>query len=515
MKQLIVPGTIALSVLTAACDRIPLDPIRGDDAGGDAAGEGGAGSGSAGSGSGAGSGSSAGNGSSAGSGGAPGTGDSLWSLHFGSTVRQASVSGGRIAVDGAGHVILAIEVAEGVDLGDGPLSTEGRSDVSLAKFGGEGQLIWHKRLFDAGYVQDVAVNPAGLIALAGRARQTSIDLGGGPLVGGSLDAFVAVFTADGEHVWSARSGAGSYVVWDSIDVDAAGNVVVAVSFTGQISLCGRSLTSATVDDSYVAKFDPAGHCLWVKQLGATETHDVALDATGNVALAGSFGYGDMKTIDLGGGPLTSAGREDVFVAKLDAAGAHLWSKRFGDEALQRAYGVAVDGSGAVVIGGTFLGSVDFGGGALVSAGGFDFLEPGSVTWGGNMFVTRFGPAGELLWAKRFGEYGPQTALDVAANVGGDIAITGLLYGDVDLGTGLMDCTYGDAFAAKLDATGTVRWAKHTGDRGRQYGQSTAIDATGSVFAAGPFLGTIDFGTGPLVNAPSEPSSDSFLVKFGP
>ncbi|KYG02392.1 hypothetical protein BE21_05295 [Sorangium cellulosum] len=420
-------------------------------------------------------------------------------------------------MDGAGHVVLATDVADGVDLGDGPLSTEGRQDVSLAKFDGEGQLLWHKRLFDAGLVQDVAVNPAGLIAMTGRTSQSSIDLGGGPLVaqGGSLDAFVAVFTADGEHVWSARSGAGSYVLWDRIAVDAAGSVVVAASFTGQISVCGRSLTSAAVDDSYIARFDPAGHCLWVKQLGATEMHDVALDATGNVVLAGSFGYGDIKTIDLGGGPLTSAGGEDVFVAKLDAAGAHLWSKRFGDDALQRAYGVAIDGSGAVVIGGTFLGSVDFGGGPLVSAGGFDFLEPGSVTWGGNMFVTKFGPAGELLWAKRFGDYGPQTALDIAANVEGDIAITGLLYGHVDLGTGLMDCTYGDVFAAKLDATGAARWAKHTGDRGRQYGYSTAIDATGSVFAAGPFLGTIDFGTGPLVNPTSKQGFDSFLVKFGP
>ncbi|WP_437485403.1 hypothetical protein WME75_00780 [Sorangium sp. So ce1014] len=540
MKQLIVPGCIVLVALATACDRIPLDPIHGHGAGGDATG-GGGGSGGGGNGGSGGDGGNGGNGGSgggnggsgggnggddggsdggAGSGGAPGTGDSLWSRQLSANADRASLwAGSCIAVDEAGDVVLATGVADGVDFGDGPLSTGGSDVFALAKFDDEGGVLWHKEFSRFTYARDVAVNQAGLIATTGWVSASSIDLGGGPLVGsdGSLDAFVAVFTADGDHVWSTRIGADAYQYADSIAMDAAGNVVVAGSFHQQISLCGATLTSTDELgslDSFIVKFDPAGHCLWSKHFdGYTEVHNVALDASGSIVLAGSFGSYLVEALDLGGGPLISAGRDDIFVAKLDAAGEHLWSKRFGDAAIQRAYGVAVDGAGDIVISGTFLGSVDFGGGPLVSAGGFEYLESGSVTWGGNAFVTKLNPAGELLWAKRLGQHGPQTALDVATTVDGDIAITGFMYGDVDFGTGLMVCTYGDAFVAKLDATGTVRWVKHTGDRGHQYGYSTGMDAAGNVFAAGPFLGTIDFGTGPLVNPRF--ALDLFLAKFGP
>ncbi|WP_437544823.1 hypothetical protein WME97_37010 [Sorangium sp. So ce367] len=530
MKQLLVPGCTALMTLVAACDRIPLDPIRDEGAGGGATGAGGAGSGGAGGaggsdaavgsggagGSGGADGSGAGGSGGAGAGGAVGNGDPLWSRHFAANPRQPHVwVGSRIAVDEPGNLVVATTVADGVDFGDGPLSTGGALAFSLAKFDGEGEPLWHKEFTGSVYPHDVAVNQAGLIAATGVVYGTGVDFGGGLLVGQESggDAFVAVFTADGDHVWSARVGVDGDQWADSLAMDAAGNVVVAGTFMGQISVCGASLTSVGDMDSFIAKFDPAGNCLWSKQLGYTEIHNVALDASGSVVLAGSFGDYFAEAIDLGGGPLTTAGSEDIFVAKLDADGEHVWSKRFGDEALQRAYGVAVDGAGNVVISGTFLGSVDFGAGPLVSEGGYGPLEPGSVTWGGNAFVTKLNPAGELLWAKRLGQYGPQTALDVAATADGELAITGLIYGDVDFGTGLMDCTYGDAFVAKLDAAGTVRWVKHTGGREQQYGYSTAMDATGDVYAAGPFLGTIDFGTGPLV-APTSTRA-IFLAKFGP
>src|SRR5579871_1167393 len=76
---------------------------------------------------------------------------------------------------------------------------------------------------------------------------------------------------------------------------------------------------------------------------------------GSVLLAGSF----EGTIDLGGGPLRSAGGDDVFVARLDASGKHLWSKRFGDAHAQHGRAVALDPSGNVVLAGDAQGTLDF------------------------------------------------------------------------------------------------------------------------------------------------------------
>ena len=52
---------------------------------------------------------------------------------------------------------------------------------------------------------------------------------------------------------------------------------------------------------------------------------------------------------------------------------HLWSKGIGGSGNDEAYSVAVDPAGNVVIVGHFSNSVDFGGGALVSAGAFDIF----------------------------------------------------------------------------------------------------------------------------------------------
>ena len=76
-------------------------------------------------------------------------------------------------------------------------------------------------------------------------------------------------------------------------------------------------------------------------------------------VAGSF----EGSIDLGGGPLASAGGDDVFVAKLDPRGNHVWSKRSGDRQAQHGRALAVDPSGNLVLAGDAQGALDFTGAA--------------------------------------------------------------------------------------------------------------------------------------------------------
>jgi hypothetical protein len=53
----------------------------------------------------------------------------------------------------------------------------------------------------------------------------------------------------------------------------------------------------------------------------------------------------------------------------------VWSQRFGDGSRQQARAAVIDASGSTVITGTFAGTVDFGGGDLMSAGQEDvFIE---------------------------------------------------------------------------------------------------------------------------------------------
>src|SRR5262245_50867294 len=99
---------------------------------------------------------------------------------------------------------------------------------------------------------------------------------------------------------------------------------------------------------------------------------VATDAAGNVYVTGAF-Y-DTVDFDPSAGTvnLTSAGLNDVFVAKYTSAGALVWARQLGGSGGDHGTGVAVDGQGKVYITGLFSDTADFDPGAgtfnLTSAG---------------------------------------------------------------------------------------------------------------------------------------------------
>ena len=87
---------------------------------------------------------------------------------------------------------------------------------------------------------------------------------------------------------------------------------------------------------------------WSRSFGDASTqrvNAVAVDAMGAVFVTGSF----SGTTDFGGGPLDAAGNDtDLFVAKYDTNGDHLWSRRFGDSSRQSGLAIAVGSGGEIL-----------------------------------------------------------------------------------------------------------------------------------------------------------------------
>jgi hypothetical protein len=153
-------------------------------------------------------------------------------------------------------------------------------------------------------------------------------------------------------------------------------------------------------------------------------------------ITGVFG----GTVDFGGDTLTSAGSPDIFLAKFDTNGGHLWSKRFGDSRVQYGRSVACDGSGNVVVTGYFRSTVNFGGGTLTSAGADD------------IFLAEFDSNGNHLWSKRFGdEWLQQMGHSTACDGSGNVVVTGHFEGTVDFGgEPLTSAGNDDIFLAKYE-----------------------------------------------------------------
>src|SRR5262245_37224475 len=195
----------------------------------------------------------------------------------------------------------------------------------------------------------------------------------------------------------------------SVATDTNENVIVTGYLQGTVNFGGGNLTSAGGPDIFVAKFNSGGVHQWSQRFGDVSSQhafSVATDASGNVIVAGYF----QGTVNFGGGNLTSAGFEDIFVVKFNAGGVHQWSQRFGDSSRQNAYSVATDASGNVIVTGGFVGMVNFGGGTLTSAGSED------------VFVAKFNGVGVHRWSQHFGDANSQIANSVATHASGNVVV---------------------------------------------------------------------------------------------
>ena len=140
--------------------------------------------------------------------------------------------------------------------------------------------------------------------------------------------FVAKFDMNGNHLWSQRFGGTDNQSGNSVAVDGSGNVVLTGAFWESVNFGGGGLVAVDID-VFLVKFDASGNHLWSKDFGDSDNQvgfSVAVDASGNVLITGRF----AGTVNFGGGPLTSIGSSNIFVAKFDADGNHVWSRRFGD-----------------------------------------------------------------------------------------------------------------------------------------------------------------------------------------
>lgn len=345
----------------------------------------------------------------------------------------------------------------------------------------------------------------GLVALADGSSYLGahivgvVDFGTGPLVAAGQDIVLARYDADGAAVWAKKfPGSGGTLLFD-VAADAAENIAITGWFNGDVDLGGGKLVNTGKVDIYLAKFDATGKHLWSKRFGGPEL-DFAT-ATGIGPGGEVFVSGDSHgALDLGGGVLANAGANDIFVAKYSAAGVHQWSKRFGDAAAQVNASLDVGSDGHALLAGWFLGSVDFGGDSLVSAGE------------GDVYLAKLAPDGAHLWSARYGDAAQQEGQNAVVHpTTGAIALTGNFRGTLDLGGDpLVSAGDKDVFVAVFEADGTHVWSRGFGDLASQLGEDIDFTPDGGVVVVGDYAGTIDLGGGPLV---AGDISDTFVAKF--
>jgi hypothetical protein len=395
-------------------------------------------------------------------------------------------------------VLLTGYFTGAADFGGGPLSANGRG-VFLAKYAADGAHAWSEGfgLVSGAEGSAVAADGDGNIAITGFYNGT-IFFGGDPLTSASqsVDVFVARFDSNGTHSWSKSFGDARRDEGGGVAADASGNVYVSGYFDGSVDFGGGAFLG--FDDIFVAKYNPAGTHVWSKHLGVSTFSDrgrmLSLDPSGNPAVTGLF----QETVDFGGGPVTSAGSLDMFVAKYDANGGHVLSGGYGGTSNDQGYGVAADAAGNVIVTGRFAGTAQFGGGVFTSAGDAD------------VFVAKYDAAGDHVWSRALGGSGRDLGLAVAVDEAGSVFVTGSFSETVNFGGGVLTSAGGtDVFVAVYDTGGNHIWSERFGDGSNDFGRGIAV-ADDELIVTGSFGGMVDFGGGPLM---SNGSTDVFVAKY--
>lgn len=370
----------------------------------------------------------------------------------------------------------------------------------------------------------IAVDVSGNTYIAGEFQGTAdFDPGAGTFTMtslGSTDVFIVKLDQNGNFVWAkAIAGTGAEYGKD-IAVDAANNVYITGNFQGTPDFdpgaATYSLTSFGSTDAYVIKLDGSGNFIWAEQLGGNGADDgtgIALDATANVYVTGSF----YSTADFDPSAstytLVSAGGPDVFVIKLSTNGVFVWADAVGGLSNEYGYSIDVDNTNNVIATGRFTGTADFD----PSASTFNLTSSGTF----DIFILKLNNSGGFTWAKNMGgsSAAGEEPYQVKTDNFGNIISVGYYNGtaDFDPGAGVFNLISNglmDVYISKIDALGNFVWAKSIGAASNDMGLCVSLDPLGNIYSGGYFTGTVDFDPGTNVfNLTSIGGVDNFVLKL--
>ncbi len=392
-------------------------------------------------------------------------------------------------------------------------------------YAGDGDFGWARAMGGSSAEEGtaVAVDTSGNVYTTGSFYSSTSDFDPGPRVSnlinaGGRDIFVSKLDSNGNFVWAKGFGSSGDDSAYDIVVDTSGNAYVTGRFKNTVDfdpgLGVSNLVSAGAYDVFICKLDSSGSLVWAKSMGGISTcegNGIFVDDSGNVYTTGNF-YGTVD-FDPGAGffNLSSAGRHDFFISKLDSSGNYVWAKSLGGSSYDAGNDIFVDKSGNVYTTGNFQGDVDF--------------DPGVGTYslfggGDDIFVSKLDKNGDFVWARAMTGNGENDAAHgIFVDRSTNVYTTGLFQStlDFDPGAGIFNMSSAgsaDIFISKLDSNGNFIWARSMGSTSEEVGSDISVDGSGNVYIVGSFFETVDFDPGPgVVNLTSAGDTDVFISKL--
>lgn len=431
-----------------------------------------------------------------------------------------AVSGNNVYVAGSFYYNTVIA---GQPLTADKTGTSSNTDVFLAKFVDNGDSFTNGWAVRGGGVYSDGASGLAVVGssvyITGSFQGTA-SLGGQSVTGtnaGYSDLFIAKYTDNGTSAtgnWVATGGGAADDFGTRVVATATGNVYATGAFTGTATVGGQVLTSLGGTDTFLLKLTDQGSTYansWVVRgggTGADTSTDLALVGS-NLYTTGSF----VGSATLAGRALTSKGDTDLYIAKYIDQGptvAGVWALAEGGTGSDAGTTLAVSNA-TLYVGGSFQGTATIAGRSLATtgvAGGNNKDVDGLVT-----SYTDLGNSFSANWAVNLGGTNTDAIRGLSVGSTGVLyAVTNVSSSGASLGTSPpVAVPAGSAVLTVLDPTsGAVQRVDAPYQGGGSEVRAVTRTATGDLYLAGSFSGTVGFGRTQLV---ARGGSDVFVAKW--
>ena len=348
-----------------------------------------------------------------------------WHTFYGSSDSDSSQA---IALDANGNIYVTGD-SYTTWQGDGntdPLHPHNDMDeLFVLKLDASGAYQWHT--FYGGIYNDqgngLALDLSGNVYVMGESGETYQGDGNQDprhAYTGGWDYAILKLDANGAYQWHTFYGSATHDYAHGMALDSSGNVyVVGDSFAGwQGDNTADPLHGfAGGSDIAVLKLDQDGVYQWHTFYGSSDSDHVggiAMDTSANLYIAGSStatwqGDGDASPLH------PFSGGSDMLVLKLNSGGAYQWHTFYGSGGIDRATGIAADGSGNLYV----TGGADY---TWQGDGGADPLHP--YAGGLDVMVAKLTSSGGYRWHTFYGSTAYDQGADVALDGAGNIYLIG-------------------------------------------------------------------------------------------
>jgi len=333
---------------------------------------------------------------------------------------------------------------------------------------------------------------------------------------GSYDIFLAKYSTNGNLIWAKHAGGTEDEEAFGVACDKEGNVFITGYFSGVLNLDNNALGNGVGENDkncMVVKYDKDGSLQWaMRSMGAGDKYGKAIttDKDGNVLFTGVFTKEmiidfelcamnkDHEEVEIHA-DLKSESASNIFTAKVASNSNFLWIQQSKGTGINESTSIETDQDGSCYVTGSFSGKCNFGDKKIKSKGGKD------------IFVSKYDPAGNIIWAKRSGGSLDDQSSGIVKDSNGYMYLTGYFSGSSYFGnTKLQSKDNSNILVTKMDSHGNTLWAKQAGGTGNEYSRGIKLDSKGNIYITGEYNTGFNFMDSKISNSGDW---DIFVLNF--